>query len=301
MSRIVNVSGDYKLTVANGGKITLDAGSGSVYVNGDLYVSGTTTSVNSTDTYITDNIITLNDGELGSGISNPSKSSGFEVNRGTLPTVQLVFNENDNAFVLKTITNTLVSLKTNSIITDGSNLNLIGFGTAVISVAGTNNYELNVSNDDDIPNVKWVQSYVNEYYELQPPDSIKKNDSILRIIDFNDSSDAVLQLKLNDNIQAEFSQSQVSFQNLTFQSSVIDSQLGDLQLVSNENVSINPVLKMKFSSFEPAINTDGIRIYAKQITQSNKSVAGTGIYFVNNVDRDELISRRKALAYSMIF
>lgn len=43
--------------------------------------------------------------------------------------------------------------------------------------------------------------------------------------------------------------------------------------------------------------TGGIKLYAK-----TETVSGTGVYFINPQDEfDEFVSRRKALAYSMIF
>ena len=53
--------GDYKLQVQNGGQIVLDTGNGfgQVYITGDLYVNGLTTTINSTTLTVDDNIICL--------------------------------------------------------------------------------------------------------------------------------------------------------------------------------------------------------------------------------------------------
>jgi len=100
MSKIVKVTdGDYKIVVSNGltGTITLDTTAGAdvirgkTVINGDLEVRGTTTTVESTVTTIADNIITLNEGEAGAGIS-PSLSyiAGIEIDRGSFPTATSV-------------------------------------------------------------------------------------------------------------------------------------------------------------------------------------------------------------------
>ena len=62
-----------------------------VVITGDLTVQGTTTSVQTTDTEIKDNTITLNAGEAGAGVT--AGSSGIEVDRGTAPSKTVVGDE----------------------------------------------------------------------------------------------------------------------------------------------------------------------------------------------------------------
>ena len=69
---------------------------GSVTIKGDLIVDGSTTSVNSTEVNIGDNIIVLNANEAGT----PSQSAGFEVERGTEANKSFVWNETDDAWDL---------------------------------------------------------------------------------------------------------------------------------------------------------------------------------------------------------
>ena len=64
---------------------------GDTIIYGNLTVQGTTTSVQSVDTTISDNIITLNDGELGPGVS--AGYSGILVDRGTEPDTVFQWNE----------------------------------------------------------------------------------------------------------------------------------------------------------------------------------------------------------------
>ena len=73
--------------------ITLD--SDFVIVTGNLNVRGNTTIINSNTQTITDNIITLNQGETGNGVSTLGTTSGIEIDRGTAPggNVQLIWNE----------------------------------------------------------------------------------------------------------------------------------------------------------------------------------------------------------------
>ena len=61
-------------------------------IAGNLTVTGTTTNVETTNTNITDNVITLNQGELGAGVT--LTTSGIEIERGTSPNRSLVWTEN---------------------------------------------------------------------------------------------------------------------------------------------------------------------------------------------------------------
>lgn len=62
---------------------------GTVVINGDLTVQGTTTTVNSNTVSIGDNIIVLNGDETGA----PTQNAGIEVERGTSTNVSLRWNE----------------------------------------------------------------------------------------------------------------------------------------------------------------------------------------------------------------
>lgn len=65
--------------------------SGDLTVAGNMTVNGTTTAVNTTNMTIKDNIVTVNKGELGSGVS--LRYAGFEVDRGDLARERLIWDE----------------------------------------------------------------------------------------------------------------------------------------------------------------------------------------------------------------
>lgn len=196
MSRILKVSqSDYRVKVQNGGTITLDTGvdQGTVFVTGDLIVQGNTTTINTANMTIEDNIIVLNKGEFGPGITE--KISGIEIDRGLwpdpgpnageqFPRAQLLFNEDvmhydpvisDNVsgtFVLRTDDTVLQGLQTNCITTDGLTDLVFDLhdGESVIRItnndatAYSNRLLLDVfespSHDNDIPNRLFVTTYV---------------------------------------------------------------------------------------------------------------------------------------------
>jgi hypothetical protein len=164
MSKIEKVTGgNYKIAVSNGatGTITLDTTDGAssiqgtVVINGNLEVKGTQTEVESTVTTIADNIITLNHGESGAGISASSNYiAGIEISRGSLPTARLVFNEQSQyatggssgvgAFRFQDQTGAIMPVVFNSVNAEGTLYLTTPAGT--IDVSGTVNYERNVFN-----------------------------------------------------------------------------------------------------------------------------------------------------------
>lgn len=77
--------------------------SNNAIIYGNLTVQGTTTSVNSTNTEIADNTITLNQGESGAGIS--SGTSGIEVDRGSLDPASWKYSELTNSWEARLGTN----------------------------------------------------------------------------------------------------------------------------------------------------------------------------------------------------
>jgi hypothetical protein len=69
---------------------------GNLTVGGNLVVNGTQTTINSTTVTTKDNIIILNNGEAGSGVT--AGSAGFRVDRGDSVDYELVFDESDDFF-----------------------------------------------------------------------------------------------------------------------------------------------------------------------------------------------------------
>jgi hypothetical protein len=69
---------------------------GNLTVGGNLVVNGTQTTINSTTVTTKDNIIILNNGEAGSGVT--AGSAGFRVDRGDLVDYELSFDESDDFF-----------------------------------------------------------------------------------------------------------------------------------------------------------------------------------------------------------
>ena len=123
MSKYLNVagtpgalnSGNYTVSVQSGGYIKLNTGvaAGTVFVTGDLVVEGNFTRLETTDTVITDRVITLNQGDDGSnGIQGTQKFSGLEINRGSIANVYFGYDEDISGFIIYDQSSNLQKLRT---------------------------------------------------------------------------------------------------------------------------------------------------------------------------------------------
>jgi hypothetical protein len=209
MSTIKRITGDY----------TIDA-TGNVNISGNLIVSGTTTTVNSTDTEIADRLITLNKGEAGAGVTGIY--SGIEIDRGSSDNVALRWNESSDLWEV-----TIDGTTYYTIITSGT-----------LPPAGISNIV------EDLTPQLGGDLDVNGYAIT----SASNGDVVISV-------DGTGQLKLNKVVSI---QDQVS---------------------------------------SPA-STAG---YNKLYSSATQAGGGSGLYFVNTSTSDELVSKTKALAYSLIF
>jgi hypothetical protein len=91
MAVVKNLNTDFTITNKISPLANITLATHTVYVQGNLVVGGNSTSVSKTDMNITDNIIVLNKGETGSGVT--LGTSGLSVDRGSSANVQLVWNE----------------------------------------------------------------------------------------------------------------------------------------------------------------------------------------------------------------
>ena len=69
-----------------------------VTITGNLIVNGTTITQNVTTVEIQDNLLLINNGEQGTGVT--AGAAGLEVDRGLAINYQFMFRESDNAFVI---------------------------------------------------------------------------------------------------------------------------------------------------------------------------------------------------------
>ena len=336
MSKIVRVSqGDYRLIVQSGGFITLDTGSsvGTVVITGNLDVKGITTTIESVNTTIADNIFKVNEGQTGNGISAANGyQAGMQISRGTnqttYPDAQFIFDESVQHYDALTSTNKPGSFVfRNFNTTTGLGAGLTGIQVSSISTAAasdlvfdlqssirkvrlvnTTGYESRVTQDNDIPNRKFITDYVAAGGNTP---GIADVDKIYRNVGGAEKArvqtyDAYIQFAVNNSIRSQITASGLEVDNVTLFSNTISNKSGGNNLIitaTNNNIEISGVLNLDNQASDPAANGGTVRMY----TKSSEGPGRTGIYFTNNVtygansyNRDELVSKNRAVLLSIL-
>lgn len=106
---------------------------GNLTVTGSLTVNGAVTTVNSTTVTTKDNIILVNAGQVGSGVS--AGKAGISVDRGDLPVYQMVFDEADTMFKVGEIGNLQIIASQNFVNTTAAPI-VHSHAAATTSVSG---------------------------------------------------------------------------------------------------------------------------------------------------------------------
>ena len=197
--RTVQSSGDYNIKTGEGSSILLDTGPnvGEVRITGNLIVLGETLTVEATNLNVQDNIIILNYGETGQGVtlgySGVQIDRGYNIDSSQVAPTALLWDEANETWQIAQGTPedgfnyTDSKLKLSQILTDAAtddgDLILIGAGTGVVKVTGTMNYEQRVLDDDDVPNKR----YVDDAIQLNPTFQITKDDTRVIVFDKDNS------------------------------------------------------------------------------------------------------------------
>ena len=321
---VVNIPNDnYIIKVTPGGTITLDTGQlqGDVIFTGNITVGGSQTIVNSTNLDVQDNIITVNFGETGNGVT--LGTAGLRIDRGQKSDGAFVFDESftwtdpvtdtsvSGGFVFKNIANTILGIKTVSIGTDGGDLYLINSGSGVISVTGTNNYEGNVTDDDHIPNKKYVDDEIVSALTSTFQRRIEEGSTTKSFVEVRDQEVSGLQSVINFELDSvnvgKVFKDRFEIQSLRVADNMIETTVSDADLVLSapgtggvkvrDNMTLTSTPAIDDALADPAGPADGLKLYVK-----NPETGGTGLFFKHaNTTTGEIISRKNALLLSMLF
>ncbi len=349
MGQFLRVNGDYNIKTPDGSKIVLDVGTGDVRVIGNLIVDGEFLNVSVTDLDVEDNIITLNSGEAGSGVT--LDYSGIQIDRGLITDVQFLWNENitapnyrsgdptatsggwqivNGSYPTFNFTNSRLKLK--EIITDSGtdngHLMLIGEGTGVVHVQGTNNYENQVIafGDDALPNKKYVDDAIlnNPTFQIRAPES---EDTRVIISDsgvtpgdpgstgyltsetgYSSYGSSAVTVIVDNVLNTQFYTNRTEILGLEINNAY---EITTKDGITNENIRIrtqgtgkletNYAFQLERQASAPAYVSGSTLLYAK-----SPDLGESGLWFVNDSAttakrNGELISKNKALLFSMIF
>jgi hypothetical protein len=309
MSKIVKVSqSDYRLKVKDSGTITLDTGLdvGLVVITGDLLVKGNTTTIDTANLQVEDNIILLNKGEGGAGVTEGT--AGIEIDRGSLANAQLLWNEITDKFAFQLDTNVLSGILVGNIATDpATNLDFdMQTGGGTLRIINSTGYESRVTDPNDVPNRKFVTDYVLASGGLALTDKIffpllghvpGEEDTIVQASETNIRFRVRSAGTLNQRAQITAQGLTVDDVNI-FNDTIQNTGSEDLILTAATNhVRIDSVLDLDDQTVDPSATGGVSRIYSKSTGGPGK----TGLFFTNNTTTDELVSKNRALLFSMLF
>jgi hypothetical protein len=212
--------------------------------------------------------------------------------------------------------------------TDNGNLTLIANGVGVVSVAGTTNYESQVLSfgDDALTNKKYVDDAIlnNPTFQIRAP---QNEDTRVIIADkdvttpsgtpgslayhFSETgfptrgSESAISIIVDGTRSAHFYKNDVAIQSLIYKNNEIQADQDiDIYIKTDGTGKLRTnfaLLLENVIGFDPNPENNTSVIYSKTISTGN-----TGLYFksnntVNGTVSDELISKNKALVFSMLF
>ena len=206
--------------------------------------------------------------------------------------------------------------------TDSGDLTLIGTGTGVVKVKGTTNYRLQVTDADDIPNKDYVDYSIlnNPTFQIRAP----QNQDTRAIIADKDitpntigtagslayytsqtgyptSGESLFSVIVDGTLNTVFYSNRTVIQGLEFTNTEITNDNTNTNIYIRTNgtgkFQTNYGIQLDNNPVSPA------RVIGSHVVYSRaESVGKSGLFFVNNENtRDELVSKNRALLFSMLF
>lgn len=347
MGQFLQTNGDYNIKTAEGGVIKLDTGPGigRVVITGNVFVGGDTTTVNAENLNIKDNVIILNDGETGPGVT--LRYSGIQIDRGTSTPASFLYDEFDDSWnivvgspedgVNWTNTKLRLSKVLTNTDTDQGDLTLIGTGAGVVKITGTTDYTNEILSRkaiDDLNATTFAEDilvnkgYVDFAIVNQPSFQITSGDSRVILTDavgpgslanlayiaalgVTTYGETAVSVLLDAQLAAQIFKTHISVGRLELG---LPGQLGPFEITTNgtnDNIYVrtqgtgklqtNYGIQIEENTVTPASVNGSTIIYAAQL-----STGSSGLYFVNDStdlskQSGELVSKNRALLFSMIF
>jgi len=322
MSKYVSVpNGNYTVKTQSGGTIRLDTGvgAGETRVTGDLVIEGNTVNVSTVNLEISDNIIELNKGETGAGVGEGT--SGIRIDRGTKEDALFLIDEtiehvNPNApatevfgtFVFRDAVGNNLGIRAPSIQTGGSSLYLDTQSQPVTVIGSAVTYANNINGiDEALVNVHYVDAAIDQTLSDLAIRKIADGNTQVEATDASDiSGQSRVDFMMDSTVVSTFFPDRIELNDVRIKDQTISGTVsnGDLVLEApgTGTVRVKDVLNIATTpgtddvAVDPLAPADGVSLYSKSEGPGN-----TGVYYVNtNNERDELISRNRALMFGYL-
>ena len=183
----------------------------------------------------------------------------------------------------------------------------------MLTVKGTASYEARVLDDDHIPNKKYVDDTVSNFFGTVVPNRIQVGDTKVHVYDNSVSGPSRIETEIDGTLIQDVRPNYSDQYGIRIEQTLYGTEIKTLGTSQEDlilsatgtgHVVVDDNLRLGYTPHEgvdgvtdPAEPDDGILLYAKPA-----QAAGTGMYFVNaESQRDEIISKNRALIFSMLF
>jgi hypothetical protein len=325
MGQVVSTSGDYTIKSGVGSTVTIDTGPGvgNLLVTGNLLITGQALNVDTTNLNIKDNLIELNSGETGAGVT--LRWSGLQVDRGSLAPASVLFDETNQTWniaqgVAGTVLNysnsklRLRTITTNST-TDSGDLTLdTNTGSGVVKITGSSAYTTQVLTRAD-NSVLTNKGYVDYAIQNSPSFQITSTDTrviatdkdvsgslayIIANTGYSTFGESAVSVVIDGILVSQFYKNRVVIQDLEVSNNEITNNYTNgnisLRTQGTGKVQTNYAIELDNISSTPATVANATLVYGSTV-----SGGGTGLYFANTTYVGEVISKNRAFILSMIF
>jgi len=183
----------------------------------------------------------------------------------------------------------------------------------MLTVKGTASYEARVLDDDHIPNKKYVDDTVSNFFGTVVPNRIQVGDTKVHVYDNSVSGPSRIETEIDGTLIQDVRPNYSDQYGIRIEQTLYGTEIKTLGTSQEDlilsatgtgHVVVDDNLRLGYTPHEgvdgvtdPVEPSDGILFYAKP-----SQAAGTGMYFVNaESQRDEIISKNRALIFSMLF